>query len=295
VLAGCSAQSTATPDEAEADESNPELTIPITGLGEYEEKLREYGPMEGTVTSGLGGVETSPEDIITMIEEADSVVEERNWLAENTPVGEEPTYQVMNEYLTQKEPGEPSVQLNRKYVFLPGGEGIANMFTTVQDGQLQGEPSISYQVGVELLTDHPNQQGYEPLSNLRQTRGAGRIPQDYDGMISLMESIDRHGELTEEKVGAIREKTINAMSYAVLGKAEGDFMFYDGETSNFDASRVQEGNPEAAQAAAILPSELAGSEEYQADGWTSAEYTESGWEFRNHPDFNPRNGLPGER
>lgn len=99
VLAGCSAQRTPAADETEADESNPELTIPIAGLGEYEEKLREYGSLEEQVDTLPGGVDTTPEDIHAMLEQSNSIEEERNWLAENTPVNEESAHKIMNTYL----------------------------------------------------------------------------------------------------------------------------------------------------------------------------------------------------
>lgn len=284
VLAGCSAQSTTTPDETAADESEPELTIPIAGLREYEEKLREYGPMEGPVDTLPGGIETSPEDIRRMLEETDSVEEERNWLAENTPIGEEQTFHVMNEYLTQKEPGEPSVQLNRIYVFIPGASGLVNTFTTVKNGELEGQPSIMYQVGANPVTDHPNQKGHEALYHLRVPDKAASItPIDVEGIKKSIRIYKEDDDTYEEDIVGFRRTVFLRSSYVLPGISERQRLRFERETAaklyegmfgNDDPSIITEGAKQYQQ-----------SEHFDTDYMVEAEITENGWEFNRRPDL----------
>lgn len=154
------------------------------------------------------------------------------------------------------------------------------MFTTVQNGQLQGQPSISYQVGANLITDHPNQQGNEALHNLRRPdKAASLTPVDVEGIDKRVGIYENSGG----NVRAFRGKVLERGSYVFPGISEPHMLRFERDTAaEMYEAMFGDGDPSIITEGAEQYEE---SEHFDTDYMVVAETTENGWEFNQRPDL----------
>ena len=302
-LAGCSSQ-TSTGNEDNGDttaEEQQELAVPFDGLGAYEDSLREAGGIDEPIVYQLDGArddqKMTSQDIVNMLEETNSVEEEQQWLTRHAKPGHLPS--IMNEYHKNKEEGEPMVVANQNTAFMGSITTIGELYTaTVNDGEytLNSQPSINVAQGTRILTHFPGEEEPSALANLRQTRGAGMVPSDYNALQERIEYAREHEDATEEEIRGIREYTFKDMSAMFIGVGpDEDVIAYDGDTANTLTAPLQEDNQEAAEALVTASKQLPEAESYETDTTVSAEYTGDDLEFRTHENWEYGDRLPGEQ
>ena len=283
-VAGCT---TDTSQEATSQPDNPaepdrELSIPLDGLGAYEDAVREAGRIKETVSTGARGIETTVDDIHNMLEQTNSVDEEREWLAEHTPVQHDELHQVMHEYHRQKDEGDDQVVANINWSFTGQSKPIAE-FYTVQNGNLQGQPSITYQKGIELLTNHPGQDEPSALANLRQSDKAGLLPEDIDGLNIRIEDAREYEDATDEQIRDLRENVFSKWSYSVPGLGDGHMIKPENIESGNIVMDAKYGDGET-EPLTELANQYAESDHFNNGVMTTVNYNGEEWEFTDRPD-----------
>jgi hypothetical protein len=277
-------------DQASELEQNIREGIPLDGLGAYTDQMLEARETSDTAP---------PTEKVNAILEGESVEEQRDALVE--ALTEENYEMLFSEYHRQKGANgdtENQVVLNRNWSFTSDFEPIFE-FYLVENGELQSQPVI-LDPDPETNNRQVNRPGSgepEYLADLRDsTDGAQSVPEDYDALQELISFYNEHEDNPEKMINDARATTFDKMSASIFGvDPEENFIFYDGESANLVANGKFEGSKEGIEAVVGLSNSLPEGEGYGEDIWTSAEYTERGWEFRTHPDWELGQKLPGEQ
>lgn len=267
-----------------------ELAIPLGGLGNYDNKVRNADPLETASEDPRGDPQLTGDQIQNMLDGAESVEEEAMFLAENTHTHY--LHSAMQEYHKAKSEGEDMVVANINWSFTSDSEPIIE-YHTVEDGELQGQPIIA-DANTEIQTHSPGEEGPDYLKALRTDDRYTRIvPQDYDALTDRVERGRENGG-TEEDVKAFRETIINEWSNALFGtESEPNLIPHDSESSNVVFDGLYHG--ENTEAVVQLNNQYAESEHFGSDEIVSAQYTGTGWEFEVQEDYEMGDELPAHQ
>ena len=270
-------------DQASELEQNIRNGIPLDGLGAYTDQMLD--PKEGPVR------EETTEKVNAILE--GSVEEQRDALVE---VLTEENYEMLfSEYHRQigEEGGaENQVVLNRNWSFTSDSEPIFE-FYLVENGDLQSQPVI-LDPDPETYNRQVNKPGTgepEYLAWIRDSSIWGRtVPQDWKAEEDRRNAFE---EWTEAEKRSRRESTQRFWSNGLFGVGqEPEVIPYDAESSMvLFKGMYQNGNTDAV---VKLNNEYRDSEVFKSDNLVSAEYTENGWEFREHKEREIGDPLPGE-
>lgn len=272
------------PEEPVEDETTPQKNtsslegqVPLDGLGAYQEKLEQNPASEET----LDWAENFLNGNTTPTQQAETLAEEIT----------EDNYTTLLNAIHRKNPdNENTVVVNQNWSFTSDSEPIHEIYT-VENGQLQSAPII---VDLDPETTgrqihQPGQTGPEYLKDLRDsTDWAQTIPQDW----SALE--ERIAPGNQEEKRNVREGYVQHWSAALFGTGPDDTIIpYDGESSNvvFDGL-YHDGDTEVV---VELNNAYRDSELFGSDQIVSAQYTEEGWEFQAHSEYEMGEKLPGEQ
>lgn len=293
-LAGCSSSTTETrpnsntgpenEEQSDAQRINQEdISVPLGGLGKYEEKVAEAQPLEEAPTEiTIGEVEQ-------ILEKTNNVQEEQKQLAQILTTDNK--YSVLQAYHTRKQPSENQVVVNQNWSFTTDSEPILEHYT-IQNNELQSQPIITDTSHGSITIHKPGDPNPEYLKDIRDdTDAAQLVPQDYDALMDRIEYGKENGG-TLEQVEEFRHTIMDQWSAGIFGvDSNPNVIPYDAESSNvvFDGI-YHDGDTEAV---VQLSNAYAESDLADTDQVVSAEYTGDDWKFRVHEDYEMGERIPG--
>jgi hypothetical protein len=216
-VAGCGGSGTnAAGDDTEPgadDDQDRDLTVP-TGFQTYRENLQEAGNLEKASEGVRGDPQLTGNDIQNMLEEAETVQDELQFLVQNT----ETHYlnEAMKEYSAQKQDTDSYVIGNTTFGSFPGANEDISEFIVVENGEIQGVHGNNAFWGQQQGEYTRQNGGHDALQALyNPEKAASTVPEDIEGIRKKFNHLD--GRAEEHRLEEFIQNMYSGMSMTIPG------------------------------------------------------------------------------
>lgn len=293
-VAGCTSQAENDKNTIAEKLADRELTLPFNGAGPYEEKIRNADQLpEGRP----GELEVSLQDVVDILDdEPQDQAQKLNEMLTNVRHHADDAPKLLKTFHTLYQ-GPPNNQPILNQSRLIGASGDYNATFYSDNGILQSQPYLQSPIINGDQTNGPNEQKPESLVAARNPKdGRVGVPEDMKVLDILKEHYrsEYDSQTAEEKLRTVREAHVTNWSAAIPGLGLGDNLRpWDSETSN----TLHQGkfHGENAMVMIEIGQEFYDSEHYSSDVPVAVEMTDNGYEFREVPDHDPKDPLPGDQ
>ena len=268
-----------------------DLTVP-SGFQTYRENLEEAGNLEKASEGVRGDPQLTGNDIQNMLEEAETVQDELQFLVQNT----ETHYlnEAMKEYSAQKQDTDSYVIGNTTFGSFPGANEDISEFIVVENGEIQGVQGINAFWGTQQGEYTRQNGGHDALQNLYNPEKAGSvIPEDLQGLQKIVRNFRRDigsGPVPEEDIKEFKQMIYEAASATIPGvsKKDANLRFADIESGmTLYEAKYGDGNGEIIKELSKAYNEIEKPESFDT---ITADYN-AGWELTPENGVNPVDPL----
>jgi len=267
-----------TPTAAERTNQQIREGIPLEGLGAYEDAVLEADQPD-----------TATANQIDSILEGDNTAEDlRNGLDDIATTDN--LHQVMRYFHQQQQNTDQTVVINRNWSFTSDSEPILELYT-VQNGQLQSQPTIVDTSAPTPQINQPGQNNPQYLADLRISDGwTILVPEDHEGLEQRIEDAKTYENASEEDIRELRENIYGKWSNAIPGLDDSDMVKPEDPESTISVFEAKYGDGDT-RVLTDLENQYFESSQYDTDTMTTAHYNGEDWVFTERPDIEMGDSL----